>query len=93
MEDEVVASSDEFTGESDEAAPYGTVPPEAEEFAEGTDLGPDRDPTPIPEGAADSPAAPVGASVTSEAELDETDADQEFERQDSDPIEQRLEDQ
>src|SRR5689334_22383486 len=36
-EEDVVATSDEFAGESDEAAPYGVVPPEAEEFAEGTD--------------------------------------------------------
>src|SRR5690348_18354953 len=32
-EEDVVATSDEFAGEPDEAAPYGVVPPEAVEFA------------------------------------------------------------
>jgi N utilization substance protein A len=91
--EEVVASSDEFSGEDDEPAPYGVVPPEAAEFAEGTDLGPDRDDPGPPEDAADSPTAPVGASVTSEAELFGTDPDGEYEAQDSDPVEERLEDQ
>jgi N utilization substance protein A len=91
--DEVVATSDEFSGESDDAAPYGVVPPEAAEFAEGTDLGPDPEDAGPPEDAADSPGAPVGASVTSEAELFGTDPDGEYEAQDSDPLDERLEDQ
>src|SRR5690348_11734185 len=89
--DEVVASSDDVAGESDEAAPYGTVPPEAEEFAEGTDLGPDREDPGTPSGAADSADVPVGASVTQEPEFDESDSDGEYEAQDSDPLEERLE--
>jgi N utilization substance protein A len=89
--DEVVASSDDNAGISDDAAPSGVVPPEAAEFAEGTDLGPDREDPGTPSGAADSPAAPDGASATSEPELGETDADGEFAAADSDPIEERLE--
>jgi N utilization substance protein A len=90
-EEDVVATSDEFAGESDDPAPYGVVPPEAAEFSEGTDLGPDRDDPGTPSGAADSPAVPVGASATQEPEFDETDPDHEFEKQDEDPIEERLE--
>jgi N utilization substance protein A len=92
-EEELVASSEDVAGEDEEAAPDGVVPASAEDFAEGTDLGPDREDPGTPDGAADSPAVPVGASATSEPELDGTDPDHDGERQDSDPIEQRLEDQ
>jgi N utilization substance protein A len=87
----LVASSDEFVGASDEAAPAGVVPPEAEEFAEGTDLSPDLEDPGTPSGAADSPNVPDGASATSEPEFAETDIDGELETSDSDPLEQRLE--
>jgi hypothetical protein len=90
-EDAVVASSDDNVGISDDPAPSGVVPPEAAEFAEGTDLGPDREDPGTPSGAADSPNVPDGASATSEPELAETDGDGEFEAADSDPVEQRLE--
>jgi NusA-like KH domain len=90
-EDAIVASSDDNVGAADEAAPAGVVPPEAAEFAEGTDLGPDRDDPGTPSGDADSPSVPVGASATSEPELAETDGDGEFQAADSDPIEERLE--
>jgi N utilization substance protein A len=89
--DEVVASSDDNVGSSDDAAPSGVVPPEAAEFAEGTDLGPDREDPGTPSGAADSPNVPVGASATAEPEFAESDADGELEAADSDPLEQRLE--
>jgi hypothetical protein len=67
------------------------VPPEAAEFAEGTDLGPDREDPGTPSGAADSVNAPDGASATSEPELAETDVEGEIEAADSDPLDQRLE--
>jgi hypothetical protein len=67
------------------------VPPEAEEFAEGTDLSPDNEDPGTPSGAADSADVPVGASVTQEPEFDESDPDGEYEAQDSDPVEERLE--
>jgi hypothetical protein len=89
--DAVVLSSDDNAGISDDAAPSGVVPPEAAEFAEGTDLGPDREDPGTPSGAADSPNVPDGASATSEPEFAETDVDGEFEAADSDPVEQRLE--
>ena len=89
--DEVVASSDDNVGISDDPAPSGVVPPEAAEFAEGTDLSPDLEDPGTPSGAADSVAAPDGASATSEPELAETDADGEYEAADSDPLEERLE--
>src|SRR4051812_23101915 len=89
--DAVVASSDDNAGISDDAAPSGVVPPEAAEFAEGTDLGPDREDPGTPSGAADSPSVPAGASVTSEPEFDETDTEGELESADSDPVEERLE--
>jgi hypothetical protein len=89
--DEVVASSDDNVGSSDDAAPSGVVPPEAAEFSEGTDLGPDREDPGTPSGAADSPNVPVGASATAEPEFAESDADGELEAADSDPLEQRLE--
>jgi N utilization substance protein A len=90
-EDEVVASSDDNVGSSDDAAPSGVVPPEAAEFAEGTDLSPDlEDPGP-PSGAADSPNVPDGASATSEPEFAESDGDGALEAADSDTLDQRLE--
>jgi N utilization substance protein A len=89
--DTVVASSDDDVGSSDDAAPSGVVPPEAAEFAEGTDLSPDLEDPGTPSGAADSASVPDGASATSEPELAETDADGEFQAADSDPLEQRLE--
>jgi N utilization substance protein A len=89
--DTVVASSDDAVGISDEAAPDGVVPPEAAEFAEGTDLSPDLEDPGTPSGAADSPNVPDGASATSEPEFAETDVDGELEASDSDPLEQRLE--
>jgi N utilization substance protein A len=90
-EDAVVASSDDNAGISDDAAPSGVVPPEAAEFAEGTDLGPDREDPGTPSGAADSPNVPDGASATSEPEFAETDVEGELEAADSDPLEQRME--
>jgi N utilization substance protein A len=90
-EDAVVASSDDNVGVSDEPAPAGVVPPEAAEFAEGTDLSPDLEDPGTPSGAADSPNVPDGASATSEPEFAETDTDGEFQAADSDPVEQRLE--
>jgi hypothetical protein len=87
----LVASSDDVTGISDEAAADGVVPPEAAEFAEGTDLSPDLEDPGTPSGAADSADVPDGASATSEPELAETDIDGEYEAADSDPIEERLE--
>ena len=90
-EDALVASSDDNVGSSDEAAPSGVVPPEAAEFAEGTDLSPDLEDPGEPSGAADSPNVPDGASATSEPEFAESDADGELEASDSDPLEQRLE--
>jgi N utilization substance protein A len=89
--DALVASSDDNVGISDESAPSGVVPPEAAEFGEGTDLGPDREDPGNPSGAADSPNVPDGASATSEPEFAESDADGELEASDSDPLEQRLE--
>src|SRR3954467_2402364 len=89
--DAVVASSDDNVGASDDAAPSGVVPPEAAEFAEGTDLSPDLEDPGTPSGAADSSNVPDGASATAEPEFDETDADGEYEAAASDPIEQRLE--
>jgi N utilization substance protein A len=89
--DAVVLSSDDNAGISDDAAPSGVVPPEAAEFAEGTDLSPDLEDPGNPSGAADSANAPEGASATSEPELPETDVDGEYAAADSDPIEQRLE--
>jgi N utilization substance protein A len=89
--DVLVANSDDNVGISDDSAPSGVVPPEAAEFAEGTDLSPDREDPGTPSGAADSADVPDGASVTSEPELADTDADGEFEAADSDPLEQRLE--
>jgi N utilization substance protein A len=89
--DAVVASSDEFAGVSDEPAADGVVPPEAAEFAEGTDLSPDLEDPGTPSGAADSANVPDGASATSEPELAETDVDGEFEAADSDPLPERLE--
>jgi N utilization substance protein A len=89
--DAVVLSSDDNAGISDDAAPSGVVPPEAAEFAEGTDLGPDREDPGTPSGAADSVSAPDGASATSEPELAETDVEGEIEAADSDPLDQRLE--
>jgi hypothetical protein len=89
--DEVVLSSDDNAGIDDDPAPSGVVPPEAAEFAEGTDLAPDLEDPGTPSGAADSVDAPEGASATSEPELAETDADGEYEAADSDPIEERLE--
>ncbi|HEY0630471.1 MAG TPA: transcription termination factor NusA [Thermoleophilaceae bacterium] len=90
-EDDVVASSDDNVGVSDDPAPAGVVPPEAAEFAEGTDLSPDLEDPGTPSGAADSPNVPDGASATSEPEFAETDVDGELEAADSDPVEQRLE--
>jgi N utilization substance protein A len=90
-EDALVASSDDNVGSSDDAAPSGVVPPEAAEFAEGTDLSPDLEDPGDPSGAADSPSVPDGASVTTEPEFAETDVDGELEAADSDPLEQRLE--
>ncbi len=52
--DEVVASSDDNVGIDDDAAPSGVVPPEAADFAEGTDLSPDLEDPGTPSGAADS---------------------------------------
>jgi N utilization substance protein A len=89
--DAVVLSSDDNAGISDDAAPSGVVPPEAAEFAEGTDLSPDLEDPGTPSGAADSANVPDGASATSEPELAETDVDGEFEAADSDPLEERLE--
>jgi N utilization substance protein A len=87
----LVATSDDHVGAADEAAPYGVVPPEAEEFGEGTDLGPDHEDPGTPSGAADSPSVPDGASATAEPEFAETDDDGALEASDSDPLEQRLE--
>src|SRR3954462_9387092 len=89
--DAVVASSDDNVGASDDAAPDGVVPPEAAEFAEGTDLSPDLEDPGTPSGAADSPNVPDGASATAEPEFAESDTDGEYEASDSDPLEQRLE--
>jgi transcription termination/antitermination protein NusA len=89
--DAVVASSDDNVGTSDDAAPDGVVPPEAAEFAEGTDLSPDLEDPGTPSGAADSSNVPDGASATAEPEFAESDADGEYEASDSDPLEQRLE--
>jgi N utilization substance protein A len=89
--DALVASSDDNVGSSDEAAPDGVVPPEAADFAEGTDLSPDLEDPGTPSGAADSPNVPDGASATSEPEFAESDGDGALEASDSDPLEQRLE--
>src|SRR3954465_3278609 len=89
--DTVVATSDDHVGAADDAAPDGVVPPEAAEFAEGTDLSPDLEDPGTPSGAADSANVPAGASATSEPEFAESDVDGELEASDSDPLEQRLE--
>src|SRR4051794_2372224 len=82
-DDVLVESSDEVSGEDDEPAPYGVVPPEAADFAEGTDLGPDREDPGTPSGAADSANVPDGASIGQEPELDETDTEGEYEAADA----------
>jgi N utilization substance protein A len=89
--DAVVASSDDNVGIADDAAPSGVVPPEAAEFAEGTDLSPDLEDPGTPSGAADSANVPDGASATAEPELAETDTEGEYEAADSEPLDQRLE--
>jgi N utilization substance protein A len=89
--DALVLSSDDNAGVSDDSAPSGVVPPEAAEFAEGTDLAPDREDPGNPSGAADSADVPTGASVTAESEFAGSDPDGEFEAADSEPLDQRLE--
>jgi hypothetical protein len=85
-----VASSDEFAGVTDDAAPDGTIPAEAADYAEGTPIA-DEDEIPTPSGAADSAAVPDGASIGQEPEFAGSDPDGEYEAADSDPVEQRLE--
>jgi N utilization substance protein A len=85
-----VASSDEVVEAAPDPAGDGAMPEEAA-ASEGTDVSPELDDPGEPSGAADSPAVPDGASVTSEPELDGTDPDHEVAAADSDPIEERLE--
>jgi N utilization substance protein A len=90
--DEVVANSDEFVAENVEPGGAGRPADEAD-AALATDLGPDLEDPGNPSGAADSSAVPDGASATAEAELGETDVDEVFENADSDPLDQRLEEE
>jgi hypothetical protein len=87
-----VGSSHDFVAETADAGGAGRPADEADaELA--TDLGPDTEDPGTPSGAADSASAPDGASATSEPELGETDADEVFENADSDPLDQRLEEE
>jgi N utilization substance protein A len=87
----LVASSDEFAGESDDAATDGVVPEDAAAESEGVSLAAELDDPGTPSGAADSASVPDGASIGQEPSFAGSDPDGEYEASDSDPIEQRLE--